>query len=191
MKVIGLVGSPRKGNTYFLVNLALEECKKFGIETELVHLGVMKISPCISCDLCKKEGRCVIEDDFQIIAEKIEKADGLIIGSPVYFGCVSAQLKAFMDRTRYLRRREALKNKVGGAIAVGGSRNGGQEFVLHQIHNFFLIHGMIVVGDEKTMHFGGAAVGRELKDIENDEEGKETTRNLGRHLAEVLLKLKK
>jgi multimeric flavodoxin WrbA len=188
-KVIGLVGSPREGNTKFLVSLALEECEKLGLETELVHLGKMNISYCKACDQCKEKGECVIEDGFQKIAKKLEKADGIIIGSPVFFGCVSAQLKAFMDRTRYLRRKEALKDKVGGAIAVGASRQGGQESVLHQIHNFFLIHGMVTVGDENTMHFGGTAWGGEGNEIEKDEEGKETSRNLGRHVAKVVKKL--
>jgi multimeric flavodoxin WrbA len=187
MKIVGLAGSPRDGNTKFLVSLAMDECAKTGAETELLHVGKMKIAPCNACDRCRTEGKCVIKDDFQKVADKVEKADGIIIGSPVYFGCVSAQLKAFMDRTRYLRRREALKDKVGGAVATGGSRNGGQELVLRQIHNFFLIHGMLVAGDEKTMHFGGASYG----DATKDEEGKETTRNLGRHVAQIILKLKR
>lgn len=187
MKIVGLVGSPKEGSTKFLVNLALRECEKLGLETELVHVGKMKISPCSDCAACRKAGRCVINDDFQKVADKVEAADGIIIGSPVYFGCVSAQLKAFMDRTRYLRRNESLKDKVGGAIATGGSRNGGQEHVIQQIHNFFLIHDMVVAGDEKTMHFGGASYG----DAAKDEEGKETSRNLGRHVARIVLKLKK
>ncbi len=188
-KVLGLVGSPRDGNTKLLVSLALKECEKLGLGTELVHLGKMNISPCRVCDRCREEGKCVVDDDFQVVAKKVEEADGIIIGSPVYFGGVSSQLKAFMDRTRYLRRKEGLKDKVGGAIAVGGSRQGGQEFVLHQIHSFFLIHGMIVVGDEKTMHFGGAGVGRNEKDVEADDAGKETSRNLGKHVGEIVLRL--
>ncbi len=187
MKVIGLVGSPREGSTKFLVSLALKECEKLGMETELIHLARMKIAPCMACDRCREEGNCVVKDDFQKVAGKVTKADGVIIGSPVYFGCVSAQLKAFMDRTRYMRRGEKLKDRVGGAIAVGGSRQGGQESVIHQIHNFFLIHGMVVVGDEKTMHFGGTGYG----DAAKDAEGKETSRNLGRHVAQVVKKLAK
>lgn len=187
MKVIGLVGSPRDGSTKFLVSIALQECEKLGLETELVHVGRMKIAPCNDCGRCRNEGKCVIKDDFQKAADKAEAADGMIVGSPVYFGCVSAQLKAFMDRTRYLRRREALKDKIGGAIATGGSRNGGQENVLHQIHNFFLVHGMLVAGDEKTMHFGGASYG----DAAKDEEGKETARNLGKHVVQVVMKMNK
>jgi len=190
-KVIGIVGSPRDGNTKFLMSLALQECEKLGLETELVHIGRMKIAPCNDCERCRKEGRCIINDDFQQAAGKLEQADGVIIGSPVYFGCVSAQLKAFMDRTRYLRRSEKLVDKVGGAIAVGGSRQGGQELVIRQIHNFYLIHGMLVVGDEKTMHFGGAGFGNAKDAAEKDEDGKETSRNLGRHVAQVVLKLAK
>ena len=187
MKVLGLVGSPREKNTKLLVSLALEECKKLGLETEMIHIGRMDIAPCVDCERCRKEGRCAIDDDFQAVADKLEAADAVIIGSPVYFGCVSAQLKAFMDRTRYLRRNERLKDKVGGAIATGGARNGGQELVIRQIHNFFLIQGMIVAGDEKTMHFGGVSYG----DAARDAEGQETSRNLGRHVAQVLLKLNK
>ncbi len=185
VKVIGLVGSPKEGNTSTLVSLALGECEKLGLETRLLHVGRMKIAPCSACDACRTEGECAIKDDFQKVAGEVEAADGIIIGSPVYFGSASAQIKAFMDRTRYLRRREALKDKVGGAIAAGGSRNGGQELVLRQIHDFFLIHGMVVVGDEKTMHFGGTSFG----DAAADETGKETARNLGRHVGQVVLKL--
>jgi len=189
MKVIGIVGSPREGNTKYLVSLALKECEKLGIETEMIHVGKMKIAPCRDCGQCRKTGRCAINDDFQKIAGKVEEADGIIIGSPVYFGCISAQLKAFMERTRYIRRSEKLKDKVGGAIAVGGSRQGGQELVIRQIHNFFLIQGMIVVGDEKTMHFGGTAVGNDEKEAEKDDVGKETSINLGRHVAQIVLKM--
>lgn len=186
-KVLGIVGSPRDGNTRYLVSLALEECSKRGIATELLHTGKMDISPCTACDQCSGGKDCTIYDDFQAIEEKMETADGMIIGSPVYFGCVPAQLKALMDRTRPLRRRDSLKDAIGGAIAVGGSRNGGQEFVLHQIHNFFLIHGMVVAGDEKTMHFGGAAWGRNPGDAEKDSVGKETAVNLGRHVAGLVI----
>ncbi|MCK5016867.1 MAG: flavodoxin family protein, partial [Candidatus Peribacteraceae bacterium] len=180
----------RKRNTYYLVSVALRECEKRGIKTELLHIGKMHIAPCNSCDGCSGGKDCVIEDDLQEVAGKIEKSDGLILGSPVYFGGVSAQMKAFMDRTRPLRKRKSMADKVGGAIAVGGSRQGGQEFTINQIHNFFLIHGMIVVGDEDTMHFGGMAVGSVGKDAENDTDGKETSINLGKHVARVLKNFK-
>jgi len=116
----------------------------------------------------------------------LESADGVVFGSPVYFGGVSSQMKAFMDRTRYLRRKGALKDKVGGAIAVGASRNGGQETTIQMIHNFFFIQEMIVVSDAKTAHYGGTGWSGDAKE---DEYGSETARNLGLHVAEVAKKL--
>ena len=187
--IIGLIGSPREGNTKVLVEAALREAEAMGLTTELVHLGKMNIAPCQACGECQKEERCVQEDDFQGVAEKLRQAQGVVVGSPVYFGGMSAQLKAFMDRTRYLRRKEALKDKVGGAIAVGADRNGGQETTIQQIHNFFFIQGMIVVSDEETMHYGGAGCAKKKREVEKDEKGLKTSRNLGRHVASVVQKL--
>ena len=84
MKIIGLVGSPREGNTKILIEEALKAAKNKEIETELIHLGKMKISPCNACDACKDAGDCIIKDDFQKVVEKIKQAQGIIIGSPVY-----------------------------------------------------------------------------------------------------------
>ncbi|NOR85951.1 flavodoxin family protein [archaeon] len=190
-KIIGLVGSPRKENTYFLTQTALAEVKKHNIKTELIHLGKLNIKPCNVCNACIKQGKCIIDDDYNKISEKIKDADGIIMSSPVYFGGVSAQLKAFMDRTRHLRREDALTDKITGAIAVGASRNGGQETTIQQIHNFFLIHGAIIVGDEKTRHYGGTGQASKLEDIKNDNHAIETSKNLGAHIAKVVLKLNK
>ena len=187
--IIGLVGSPRHGNTKALVEAALSEAEAAGLTTELVHLGRMSIAPCKACDRCQKEDRCMEEDDFQKVAAKLDGAQGVVMGSPVYFGGVSAQLKAFMDRTRYLRRKELLKDVVGGAIAVGAARNGGQETTIQQIHNFFFIQGMIVVSDEVTSHYGGTGCAKKKGEVEGDKEGLETSRNLGRHVASVVKKL--
>ena len=190
-KIIGLVGSPRKENTYFLTQTALDEAKKHNIETELIHLGKLNIKPCTVCNACIKTGKCIIDDDYNKVAEKIITADGIIMSSPVYFGGVSAQLKAFMDRTRQLRREDVLVDKITGAIAVGASRNGGQETTIGQIHNFFLIHGAIIVGDEKTRHYGGTGQASKLDDIKKDTHGTETSKNLGAHIAKVILKMNK
>ncbi|MCK5473965.1 MAG: flavodoxin family protein [Candidatus Aenigmarchaeota archaeon] len=190
VKIIGLVGSPRDGNTLILVKEALLAAKKLGCDTELVHLGRMKISSCSVCDGCRKENKCVIDDDFNQVADSVSKADGVIMGSPVYFGGMSAQLKSFVDRTRYLRRTNALVDKIGGAVTVGGARNGGQETAIQQIHNFFLIQGMIVAGDENTRHYGGTGHAQNKADSKTDVCGIETSRNLGTHVAKVAIKLK-
>lgn len=191
VKVMGIVGSPRiRGNTSFLVKKALESAEKSGAETELIHLGKMDISPCTACNTCKKTGKCSIDDDMDSLLEKASSADGLIIGSPVYFGNVTAQTKIFMDRSRPLRGTFSLKDKVCGAISVGASRNGGQETTCSAIQDFLLIHDAIVVGDgAPSAHYGACGVGGDIKDCQNDEIGVATAENMGNRIAELTRKL--
>jgi multimeric flavodoxin WrbA len=191
VKIIGIVGSPREGgNTEFLVKTALESAQEVGAETELINLGSVDIEPCIACDICKGTGECAIYDDMRSITEKITESQGLIIGSPVYFGNVTSQMKMFMDRSRPLRGDFKLRNIVAGAISVGGSRNGGQETVCSAIHEFLLIHDAIVVGDGAPLaHYGGTGVGGPKGDTEKDLIGIETSQNLGKRVTELAQKL--
>lgn len=187
VKITGIVGSPRKGgNTEFLVNSALKAAEELGVETEIIYLGSAEIEPCIACDICKSTGECAIYDDMSDILAKIGSSQGLIIGSPVYFGSVTSQLKMLIDRSRPLRMDFKLKNIVGGAISVGGSRNGGQETTISAIHQFMLIHDMLIVGDGAPLaHYGGTGVGVSIENMGSDETGLETSRNLGRRVAEL------
>ncbi|MFC2154117.1 flavodoxin family protein [Candidatus Altiarchaeota archaeon] len=190
MKILGISGSHRKGNTDYLVKRALEKCKEAGVDTTYISLADKEIGFCMDCGFCKKEDRCTIDDDLNPILEDMKKADAIIIGSPVYFGQVSGKLKAVMDRTLPLRRQNLkLRGKFGGAITVGGSRNGGQEIVLQQIHAWMLIHEMIVVSDKSTAHFGGAVWGRNPGDAEKDEVGLKTVDNLAGKIVETLKKI--
>lgn len=158
MMVVGICGSPRKaGNTEFLLNEATAVAKERGFEIDKILLSEAKVDFCSDCGDCSKGKSCPKEDDMTKILSSLEKADGIIIASPVYFGSVTAQLKAVFDRTIPLRRQGfRLKDKVGCAISVGGARNGGQEKTLETVHAWMHIHGMIVVGDDA--HFGGIAV---------------------------------
>ncbi len=185
------MGSPREdGNTAHLVKTALKSAEEAGAETELINIASMNIEPCIACDICKNIGECGIYDDMRVIIAKLQDADGIIIGSPVYFGSVTSQLKMFMDRSRPLRMNFKLRDKVGGAIAVGGSRNGGQETTISTIREFFLIQDAIVVGDGAPLaHYGGTGVGKVKGDAKTDAVGVETSRNLGRRVAELAMKL--
>ncbi|MBP2636258.1 MAG: NADPH-dependent reductase [Firmicutes bacterium] len=99
MKIIGLVGSPRKnGNTDILVQKALEGAEAQGSESELFHLNELAIQGCQACYGCKKTGKCVIKDDLAKVFVAINSADAIILGTPVYFGRFTAQTALFMDR---------------------------------------------------------------------------------------------
>jgi len=191
VKVIGIIGSPRKGsNTEIYVKKALESAENSGAETEIINLATAEIEPCIACDICKNTGECAIYDDMVKITRKLQEAQGIIIGSPVYFGNVTSQLKMFMDRSRPLRIDFKLKDKVGGAISVGASRNGGQETTITAIHQFFFIQDMIIVGDGAPLgHYGGAGVSGAAGDASQDEMGLETSANLGKRVAELAMRL--
>ncbi|MDO5836483.1 MAG: flavodoxin family protein, partial [Methanobacterium sp.] len=129
-----------------------------------------------------------IYDDMAEILEKMTESQGLIIGSPVYFGNMTSQLKMLIDRSRPLRMDYKLKNKVGGAIATGGSRNGGQETTISAIHEFLLIQDALVVGDgDPLAHYGGTGVGN----TSSDEIGLQTSHNLGKRVAEMAIRLNK
>ncbi len=187
VKIIGIIGSPKKdGNTSYLVETALKSAKSAGADTDIINLGSLNIEPCVGCDICKFTGECAIYDDIGEILEIMTESDGMIIGSPVYFGSVTSQLKILIDRSRPLRGSFRLKNKVCGAIAVGGSRNGGQESTISVIHDFLLIHDAIIVGDGAPMaHYGGTGVG----DTKIDEIGIETSQNLGKRVTELAMRL--
>jgi len=192
IKIIGISGSPRAdGNTFSLVKTALKSAEEAGADVELINLGLLDIEPCVACDICKATGECAIYDDMREIIEKLMECNGMIIGSPVYFGSVTSQLKMLIDRTRPLRGSFKLKDKIGGSITVGGSRNGGQESTIAAIHDFLLIHDAIIVGDGAPLaHYGGTGVGSAVGDIKNDEIGIETSKNLGKRVTELAKRLK-
>jgi len=172
LKIVGISGSPNEdGNSAWIVGTCLGLAEGRGFEVERVDPASLDVAPCSDCGTCRDEKGCSITDDMVGIYDLLEEADGFFVVSPVYFGTLTAQLKAFFDRTLPLRRAGfALKNKVGGAAAVGGSRNGGQETTIQTIHAWMHIHGMIVVGDDS--HFGGT-LQREAVD---DTLGMETAR---------------
>jgi multimeric flavodoxin WrbA len=194
MKILGISGSPRRGgNTELLVHKALSHCKAYGAETVFIALSEKKIEHCCGCNSCREPPHsCSQEDDVAEILSEMKAADAIIIGSPTYFAQASGKLKSFFDRTIPMRAAGfALSGKVGGAIAVGGARNGGQESVCRDIQNWMLIHEMLVVGDEKTAHFGGICVGRNPGDAMKDEIGLKTVENLAKRVCDITKKIKK
>jgi multimeric flavodoxin WrbA len=186
MKITCISGSPNSGgNNEKLLDIVIGLIRERGYQTDVILLSKLNVQPCTDCGVCKKAKVCPIDDDMSGIFEMFETSDAFIITSPVFFGCMTAQLKALLDRTIVLRRNGfLLKGKLGAALAVGGSRNGGQEFTIQAIHSWMHIHGMIVVGD--GAHFGGIAT----KPVESDDVGLKTVRDTVNMLGETLSRFK-
>ena len=146
MKVIGLVGSPHgeRGATGRLLQVVLNGAQNAGARTELIALKGDSVLPCKGCDACHKKGRCVQNDDFELIIKKIHAADGMVLASPNYIFHVSAQLKAFLDRCCGIIHCLGFEGKYGASVVTSG---GGDEPPIAEYMNHFLITtGVVPVG---------------------------------------------
>jgi len=190
MKVIAFNGSGRKdGNTYLLLKTVLDELQKEGMETELVQMAEQKpIQGCVACYECmqRKNMKCAIETDpFNGYFEGMSKADGILLGSPVYFSDVTAGMKALIERCGLVGRANGnvLRRKVGaGVVAV---RRAGSNHTLSSLNYLFLISEMIIPGSS----YWNMALGRQQGDVLEDAEGIETMKTLGRNMAWLLKKI--
>lgn len=145
MRILGIVCSPRKeGNTEIMMKEALAQASELGAETELVLFAGKKILPCDACDTCLQTGVCRVKDDMQPIYEQMDRADGILLGTPVYMLNVSAQAKIFMDRTYACLWTLRLARKVAAPIVTARRLGVGQ--VLSLMNSYFTIHGMVVAG---------------------------------------------
>ena len=189
MKVLAFNGSPRtKGNTYFLLKSVCDILEKSGIETEIINIGARSIHGCIACGKCREKGndQCIFSDDIvNECVDKIKEADGIILGSPVYFGNMTAQMKAFIDRVGYVcRPNQLLKRKVCSSV-VSVRRNGALS-TFNTMNNFFTIAEAVVVSSS----YWNQGVGKEIGDVNEDEEGMNTMKTLGENMTWLLNKLK-
>lgn len=198
MKVLGICCSPRKGQT---THQAMQSCLAAAkeqyedLETVLIELAGLNIRPCLACGECKTRLGCPIEDDFALLIDMLADTDvvGMIIGTPVYFGTMTAQCKALIDRCVMFRRNDwRFRNRIGGVLAVGGVRNGGQELTIQAVQAAMLCHDMICVSDGKpTAHFGATLFSGSTGGIEADEFGLQTACHLGRRVAEVIMRMQR
>lgn len=157
MNVLGIVGSPRKdGNTEILMKEVLTVVREAGCQTDLFLMSEKQVAPCDACGTCFETGSCVVQDDMQELYAMLERADAVIFGSPVYFGSVSAQTKAVMDRMFALLQQRALKDKIAGALVV--TRRVGAIQTRSLLYAFCIAQGMIVAG-------GAIGYGREPGDV--------------------------
>lgn len=194
MLIIGINGSPhQEGNSGLLLEQALKGATAAGGRTVLLQAAeILADVETPFCTVCTNPcaGVCAHNNKLGEAYELLKQADGIILASPVYFGTVSGQLKAFWDKTRYLRRDKNLLNVVGGAIACGASRFGGQETTVAAMHDMMLVHGMLIVGDGYgELDCGHQGVGAQ-KPAANDTEALRRAEMLGKRVAQVALATK-
>ena len=189
MKVVAFNGSARKdGNTAILIRHVFRELAKEDIDTELVQLSGSRIHGCIACMKCyeNKDQRCSVKDDMaNECIEKMLEADGIILGSPTYFANVSTEMKALIDRAGMVARAngDMLARKVGAAVVA--VRRAGSIHVFNSMNHFFFIGQMIVPGSS----YWNLGIGRQKGEVEKDDEGIKTMKDLGRNMAWLLDKL--
>jgi len=177
MKVLLINGSPKaKGNTAFALEQMAEIFADQGIETEIIHVGNQAIRGCIACGSCYKTGKCAFDDAVNEIAPKFEAADGIIVGSPVYYASANATLIALLDRLFYSTHFDK-RMKVGAGVTV--ARRGGCSATFDELNKYFTISGMRVA----SSHYWNSIHGGKPGDAQQDAEGIATVRNLAKNMA--------
>ncbi|MCM2466012.1 flavodoxin family protein [Methanoculleus oceani] len=183
-KVIAINGSPRRdGNTSILMRHIIEELEKEGITTEEVNLGGCVARGCTACMKCREnqDGHCVFDDDtVNTCIDKMVEADGIILGSPVYFLDVTAEMKGLIDRAGFvaMANRDLFQRKVGVAVTV--MRRAGATAALNTMINFMVFSGMIIPGKPVI------GLGREIGAVNRDEEGIGRAHDTGKNMAWLL-----
>lgn len=185
MKVVGFNGSPRKdGNTTILIKRVFQELEKEGIQTELVYLSERPIRGCIACYKCmeNKDRHCAVKDDAaNDYIEKVLGSDGIVLGSPTYFADITPEMKAFIDRVGFVSRSNGgmYKNKVGAMVAA--FRRSGAMHAIDSMNHFLLSQEFFIVGR-------AIGAGRDIGEVEKDEEGMQLAAALGQRMAWLLKK---
>lgn len=191
MLILGLNGSPNTdGNTVYMLNKALDAAAEMGAETKLIHVAeLVETADKLFCDACTNPcaGVCYQDTPLGKLFELIKSADGIIQGSPVYFGTVASPLKLFWDKSRALRKEKALVDVVGAAISIGASRFGGQENTVRALQDIMLVHGMTLVGDGSYLDDAGHMGASAQRPAEGDPQAADRSRILGRRVAMVAL----
>jgi multimeric flavodoxin WrbA len=189
MKVVALNGSARKdGNTAMLIQVVFEELKKEGIETELIQMAGKNIQGCLACYKCfkNKDRRCSVDKDMlNDIMARMEKAEGILLGSPTYFSDVTSGMRAFIERCGFVARANdyMFKGKVGAAVVAVRRAGSIQAFTSM---NLFLHYMQMFMPGSSYWNIG---IGRDPGDVMKDEEGIQTMKTLGQNMAWLLKKL--
>ncbi|MDE6552091.1 MAG: flavodoxin family protein [Muribaculaceae bacterium] len=178
-KVLLINGSPKiKGCTARALDEVEKTLHESGVQTERIEAGTKDIRGCIACNFCREHGRCVFNDIVNETAPKLAEAAGLIVGSPVYYAGCNGQVLAMLDRLFYSTSGTVDVNQKVGA-AVISSRRAGSTSAFDEINKYFTIRSMPVVSST----YWNEVHGFTAEDVEDDQEGLQTMRNLGRNMA--------
>ena len=177
MKVLMINGSPHaKGNTYTALHEMEKVFEENGVETEIVTVGNQPVRGCVACLSCREKGKCVFDDIVNELAPKFEEADGLVVGSPVYYASANATLVAVLDRLFYSTGFDKTM-KVGAAVAA--ARRGGLTSTFDELNKYFTISGMPVASGQ----YWNGIHGRLAEEAAQDGEGLQMMRTLARNMA--------
>ena len=178
MKVVLINGSPhRKGNTFIALSEVAGALEKEGVQTEIIQLGIKAVQGCIACNKCAELGHCVFQDTlYNQVREALQEADGIVVGSPVYYAGPNGALCALLDRVFYSCS-ELLAYKAGASVAV--CRRGGASATFDRLNKYFTILNMPVVSSQYWNSVHGMRPGEATEDAE----GLQTMRMLGRNMA--------
>ena len=186
MKVVLINGSPhRKGNTFIALSEVAGALEKEGVQTEIIQLGIKAVQGCIACNKCAELGHCVFQDTlYNQVREALQEADGIVVGSPVYYAGPNGALCALLDRVFYSCS-ELLAYKAGASVAV--CRRGGASATFDRLNKYFTILNMPVVSSQYWNSVHGMRPGEATEDAE----GLQTMRMLGRNTAWLLKGVKR
>ena len=177
MKVLLINGSPMQKAAHIQLCSEVEKrLNEQGIETEIIHVGNKDIRGCMGCRKCKTTGKCVFDDLVNETAPKLEQADGIVIGSPVYFASANGTLVSFIDRLFFSVPHDK-SMKVGAAVV--SARRGGCSATFDEINKYFTISGMPIASSQ----YWNSVHGYTPDDVRKDEEGLQTMRTLGKNMA--------
>ncbi len=180
-KVLFINGSPhQKGCVDRAMEEVIRTLNENGIETEKLWLGTKPMADCIACGTCSKTGKCVFNDQVNEVAARMDEFDGLVIGSPVYYGGANGRITSFMDRLFYCVPKKKLEGKLGAAIV--SCRRGGATAAFERLNMYFTIVNMHVAGSQ----YWNQVHGFTAEDVEKDLEGLQTMRTLGQNMAWLL-----
>lgn len=185
MYVVAINGSPKiHGNTYHALKMVTDELEGQGITTEIIHIGNKIIRGCVGCGGCRKnlDERCVMDDEVNVVIQKMKAADGIILGCPVYYASIPGTMKCFIDRTFYVAGANGglFRHKVGASVVV--VRRSGEVATFDHLNHYFTIAEMFM----PSSNYWNVIHGREPGEVLEDKEGVQIMRVLGKNMAFLL-----